>query len=62
MRGGSKDDYARHLAVRWAGKKLFLKAWSHALSPEPIMPYTIEDSPGHLLKLLAIRFADLLYI
>lgn len=53
MRGGSKDDYARHLAVRWAGKEAFLKAWSHALSPELIMPYTIEDFPWASVEIVS---------
>lgn len=50
--GQSHDDYASHLAARWAGKEAFLKAWSHALAPSVQMPYTIENFPWSSIEIL----------
>ena len=47
------EDYARHLAVRWAGKEAFLKAWSHALVPQTHMPYSMESFPWNAIEILS---------
>ncbi len=44
------SEYA-HLAVRWAGKESFLKAWSQALEDDP-HPYTIENFPWNGIEIL----------
>ncbi|MFD0704772.1 holo-ACP synthase [Alloscardovia venturai] len=51
--GVSLEDYARHLAVRWAGKEAFLKAWSHALVPQTHMPYSMEAFPWNAIEILS---------
>ncbi len=53
------DGETVHLAVRWAGKEAFLKAWCEALSFVPerdsiasARPYTIDDFPWPDVEIL----------
>ena len=45
------DDEAVHLAVKWAGKEAFLKAWCEALG-EGDYPFTLDDFPWSGVEIL----------
>ncbi|KFI84967.1 4'-phosphopantetheinyl transferase [Bifidobacterium reuteri DSM 23975] len=45
------DSEAVHLAVKWAGKEAFLKAWCEALGEKPY-PFTLDDFPWREVEIL----------
>ncbi|PJM76729.1 4'-phosphopantetheinyl transferase [Bifidobacterium felsineum] len=45
------DGEAVHLAVKWAGKEAFLKAWCEALGEKPY-PFTLDDFPWREVEIL----------
>lgn len=48
--GSARSDEAEHLAVRWAAKEAFVKAWSAALwGSEPVLP----DMAWHEVEVVA---------
>ncbi|WP_257639452.1 holo-ACP synthase [Alloscardovia macacae] len=51
-RARESGEYAEHLAVRWAGKEAFLKAWSHALGSAET-PYTMDNFPWSHIEILS---------